>query len=123
MDPATTYIYMYGHTLSLPVACPISSSLRTIRRPKAEPVCSKFSWSQFCELVTILRLPGADNRAAILPAPIYTASKAVAAESRSYSGTRSEEHTSELQSLMRISYAVFCLKTKIITQHKLISKT
>src|SRR3546814_3937165 len=28
-------------------------------------------------------------------------------------GVRSEEHTSELQSLMRISYAVFCLKTKI----------
>src|SRR3546814_2794082 len=27
-------------------------------------------------------------------------------------GERSEEHTSELQSLMRISYAVFCLKTK-----------
>src|SRR3546814_1152962 len=26
--------------------------------------------------------------------------------------TRSEEHTSELQSLMRTSYAVFCLKTK-----------
>src|SRR3546814_2419028 len=28
-------------------------------------------------------------------------------------GVRSEEHTSELQSLMRISYAVFCLKQKI----------
>src|SRR3546814_5456274 len=28
---------------------------------------------------------------------------------------RSEEHTSELQSLMRISYAVFCLKTKTHT--------
>src|SRR3546814_1294371 len=28
-------------------------------------------------------------------------------------GIRSEEHTSELQSLMRISYAVFCLKKKI----------
>src|SRR3546814_1775097 len=28
---------------------------------------------------------------------------------------RSEEHTSELQSLMRISYAVFCLKKKNIT--------
>src|SRR3546814_8654207 len=27
-------------------------------------------------------------------------------------GNRSEEHTSELQSLMRISYAVFCLKQK-----------
>src|SRR3546814_3218805 len=35
---------------------------------------------------------------------------------------RSEEHTSELQSLMRISYAVFCLKkkrnTKYIAYHK-----
>src|SRR3546814_7182553 len=30
--------------------------------------------------------------------------------------TRSEEHTSELQSLMRISYAVFCLKKKTKTQ-------
>src|SRR3546814_6632365 len=29
-----------------------------------------------------------------------------------HGGTRSEEHTSELQSLMRISYAVFCLKKK-----------
>src|SRR3546814_1822706 len=28
---------------------------------------------------------------------------------------RSEEHTSELQSLMRISYAVFCLKKKILS--------
>src|SRR3546814_6560166 len=35
-----------------------------------------------------------------------TASEAPAAQ------TRSEEHTSELQSLMRISYAVFCLKKK-----------
>src|SRR3546814_7360826 len=31
---------------------------------------------------------------------------------------RSEEHTSELQSLMRISYAVFCLKKKNTTAHK-----
>src|SRR3546814_9108975 len=30
---------------------------------------------------------------------------------------RSEEHTSELQSLMRISYAVFCLKNKTTTQN------
>src|SRR3546814_6810124 len=30
-------------------------------------------------------------------------------------GSRSEEHTSELQSLMRISYAVFCLKKKTDT--------
>src|SRR3546814_4103806 len=31
---------------------------------------------------------------------------------------RSEEHTSELQSLLRISYAVFCLKKKNNTTHK-----
>src|SRR3546814_8864402 len=31
---------------------------------------------------------------------------------------RSEEHTSELQSLMRISYAVFCLKKKKINKQK-----
>src|SRR3546814_10763488 len=31
--------------------------------------------------------------------------------------TRSEEHTSELQSLMRISYAVFCLKKKTIPKN------
>src|SRR3546814_4135870 len=31
---------------------------------------------------------------------------------------RSEEHTSELQSLMRISYAVFCLKKKNTTNYK-----
>src|SRR3546814_6129310 len=31
---------------------------------------------------------------------------------------RSEEHTSELQSLMRISYAVFCLKKKNKPQHQ-----
>src|SRR3546814_9530538 len=30
---------------------------------------------------------------------------------------RSEEHTSELQSLMRISYAVFCLKKKTYNKH------
>src|SRR3546814_1773883 len=36
--------------------------------------------------------------------------------SPSASALRSEEHTSELQSLMRISYAVFCLKKKNI-QH------
>src|SRR6056297_2356150 len=36
--------------------------------------------------------------------------------------TRSEEHTSELQSLRRISYAVFCLKKKKITNIKCKSK-
>src|SRR3546814_5843876 len=34
---------------------------------------------------------------------------------------RSEEHTSELQSLMRISYAVFCLKKKRTTHYTMLS--
>src|SRR3546814_8328069 len=45
-----------------------------------------------------------------------TARADVASEMNSFfsdvGGARSEEHTSELQSLMRISYAVFCLKKK-----------
>src|SRR3546814_10891016 len=36
---------------------------------------------------------------------------------------RSEEHTSELQSLMRISYAVFCLKKKKYQRHKATIRT
>src|SRR3546814_7240322 len=36
-------------------------------------------------------------------------------ESKTMSKNRSEEHTSELQTLMRISYAVFCLKKKTNT--------
>src|SRR3546814_7219757 len=35
---------------------------------------------------------------------------------------RSEEHTSELQSLMRISYAVFCVKQKNTTTHDVINQ-
>src|SRR3546814_1786523 len=38
-------------------------------------------------------------------------------------GLRSEEHTSELQSLMRISYAVFCLKKKKTNKRTIVDKT
>src|SRR3546814_3428717 len=63
--------------------------------------------------------PGTQQRAQALPLPqasvglVFGPPLLGAAE-------RSEEHTSELQSLMRISYAVFCLKKKnntITTQH------
>src|SRR3546814_6885280 len=37
---------------------------------------------------------------------------------KTLANVRSEEHTSELQSLMRISYAVFCLKKKTNTKKK-----
>src|SRR3546814_9452732 len=44
----------------------------------------------------------------------YAIGPPVGAGILSNAGSRSEEHTSELQSLMRISYAVFCLKKKKI---------
>src|SRR3546814_6263291 len=47
-----------------------------------------------------------------------TVAKAIQALRPLEPAVRSEEHTSELQSLMRISYAVFCLKTNKEQQHK-----
>src|SRR3546814_2320524 len=52
-------------------------------------------------------LPG---RRALRAVPLHPARGAALGPVRR--GLRSEEHTSELQSLMRISYAVFCLKKK-----------
>src|SRR3546814_7937594 len=55
---------------------------------------------------------------AVTPHP---AESSIREEARDIAATRepvrSEEHTSELQSLMRISYAVFCLKKKIQNIH------
>src|SRR3546814_5049442 len=49
-------------------------------------------------------------------------SMALAASRLAAASLRSEEHTSELQSLMRISYAVFCLKKIKISNEKLSGK-
>src|SRR3546814_5599169 len=87
-DSATTEIYTYGHTLSLHDALPISlravgGASRPGYRGRRRPGgCLHRD------------RPAARRTRALEPAP------------------RSEEHTSELQSLMRISYAVFCLKKK-----------
>src|SRR3546814_10200567 len=48
--------------------------------------------------------------AVVLFAILFSLTLAQLALARWWSRPRSEEHTSELQSLMRISYAVFCLK-------------
>src|SRR3546814_3658380 len=55
--------------------------------------------------------------------PLTTPIRLIAiCQSQSSSDSRSEEHTSELQSLMRISYAGFYLKKKKITSHKRITE-
>src|SRR3546814_5295311 len=96
-DTATTEIYTYGHTLSLHDVLPILSgdSSGDIGRR--------------------------DHRG------VGAARARAPADRTDGSGLargRSEEHTSELQSLMRISYAVFCLKKQTTRkQKKSITKT
>src|SRR3546814_4163801 len=52
------------------------------------------------------------NESATLVVAVLLLSAAALPSPRATATPRSEEHTSELQSLMRISYAVFCLKKK-----------
>src|SRR3546814_9233739 len=58
------------------------------------------------------RASPADGRRLHLDVPAAAGRHAAPGRARAW---RSEEHTSELQSLMRISYAVFCLKKKKTT--------
>src|SRR3546814_20017196 len=90
---ATTEIYTYCHSLSLPDALPISWSVID-----EEPV----RVSSRAQLGNVL----GRRRARI------SAGRRVSFGTYFNGTRRSEEHTSELQSLMRISYAVFCLKKK-----------
>src|SRR3546814_8091461 len=56
--------------------------------------------------------PPPPTQVMLLALPSFEVLMQVFAELRARLRLRSEEHTSELQSLMRISYAVFCLKKK-----------
>src|SRR3546814_7201043 len=60
----------------------------------------------------VCRCPGRKRFIFALGPVRYRASSAVHDRNHGLDGWRSEEHTSELQSLMRHSYAVFCLKKK-----------
>src|SRR3546814_2233434 len=70
------------------------------------------------EFIFAQSVPDRPSRTCVISASIRSQSllrmsRGDIVRSSSFCGsTRSEEHTSELQSLMRISYAVFCLKKK-----------
>src|SRR3546814_9307168 len=84
---------------------------RTRQRPVASGrVSVKKAWAWLITLclvglVVLLQLP-------LLAQAIALGSLALVAAYPFMKRIRSEEHTSELQSIMRISYAVFCLKKK-----------
>src|SRR3546814_10173993 len=102
---ATTEIYTYLHTLPLHDALPISPS-RT--DPGLMPKVAT-------------RVDADAVLAAQMVAAMIDQSQQASLCEDSQGDRRSEEHTSELQSLMRISYAVFCLKknnTRKILQNR-----
>src|SRR3546814_3832554 len=83
---------------------------RVSASPAAAPWQRRATWTGY---TTALRVQGAE----IDEIDIFGRECAVNLPGRRPMPTRSEEHTSELQSLMRISYAVFCLKKKKTTAH------
>src|SRR3546814_5465890 len=113
-DTEPTELYTYLHTLALHYALPISDRFSGLpaghRRDDRHHTAHR--------LAHPLCLAGARHRQA---RPPEADSRRPARPRRHRRGPdrrrigylpRSEEHTSELQSLMRISYAVFCLKNK-----------
>src|SRR3546814_2084480 len=95
-NTATTEIYTYGHTLSLHDALPIWRE-RPNRFGAPVPIMTSRETLSGCATATFR----ATNEPIEWPISVAFSMP-----------SRSEEHTSELQSLMRISYAVFCLKKK-----------
>src|SRR3546814_8618582 len=85
-----------------------SSDLFRHRRPSSAAGCRYSTASAF----SISSWPPGTFSAKILYDVSWAMARQAAASSADMLTTRSEEHTSELQSLMRISYAVFCLKNK-----------
>src|SRR3546814_2917375 len=77
-------------------------------RRVAEPQHVRIAGCDVERIDVTLPLPGAGT--------VHRGEQRHAAAGDQFVAFRSEEHTSELQSLMRISYAVFCLKKKIHLQ-------
>src|SRR3546814_9598209 len=106
-----------------------SSDLAATRRP-AEAVAAIGGGFEAVEIAKIIALAASPMTAAILvethclivafgsSTSILPAPCAGRRTQFTMSKDRSEEHTSELQSLMRISYAVFCLKQKQISPYR-----
>src|SRR3546814_2280567 len=109
-DPATTGIYPYWHPLSLHDALPICLMLarHSCRGGRGRRSLSRRGLSGPTTRLTTLR---ARSRTRTILTSTGSGWR-VTWRWAEIGGWRSEEHTSELQSLMRSSYAVFCLTKK-----------
>src|SRR3546814_1612499 len=84
---------------------------RSTRTDTLFPYTTRFrsaGFEQTAELIGVDRLRHVDHAIRLQREDLVDIARRLDADRRQ----RSEEHTSELQSLMRISYAVFCLKRK-----------
>src|SRR3546814_8111146 len=109
---ATTEIYTYGHTLARHDALPVSrvGRVRDVVHARRQDHERRRRAHQQGVDVDRERL-----HEALLRRMLHLGRRG-RVRTGALPGLRSEEHTSELQSLMRISYAVFCLKKK--TTHR-----
>src|SRR3546814_5725296 len=82
------------------------------RSPRASGAGSATSCCGGRRRLPAARSSGTERSSAITIGPKRRRTPQAPGKKETDRGERSEEHTSELQSLMRISYAVFCLKTK-----------
>src|SRR3546814_4409185 len=85
------------------------------RPPRSTRTDTLFPYTTLFRSHRNLQLQLGDNLDALITGPVIDAQSSANAApppSSLHRLLRSEEHTSELQSLMRISYAVFCLKKK-----------
>src|SRR3546814_1921925 len=119
----STGIYTYCHTLSLHDALPCDREHLANDRfalPRAldrQPVVPCFVDAvEIGEQPDVVRRQPVQNHGNIVRRARGVKQRNIRGHPRMIDGERlrSEEHTSELQSLMRISYAVFCLKKKKI---------
>src|SRR3546814_1414451 len=88
------------------------------------------TWFVFDDTAALHRLPAiekglqtARNFGGAMLLGLHSFPKLVEVYGEEGARNRSEEHTSELQSLMRISYAVFCLKKKNGTKYNITHET
>src|SRR3546814_1268703 len=119
-DTANTESYTYLHTLFLHDALPISLLYRPVPEDiGGESVSRRIpqqAWRDELDARKDERRKttgaAARNAARIVHVEVTRSPMTMRPGMRNEKQKRSEEHTSELQSLMRISYAVFCLKKK-----------